>query len=86
MHLGLLVYYVIKNLKEAFMNQSNIETLKKTRSICLLYGIVSLIAGLINFSILNEHGLGMIMVTVAILGFWRISHKVKGVMASEGGK
>lgn len=65
------------------MNQSNIVILKKTRSMCLLYGIVCLVAGLINFSILNEHGLGMVMVTVAILGFWRISHKIKMVMATE---
>ena len=68
------------------MNQSNILILKKTRSMCLLYGILSLMAGLINFSILNEHGLGMIMVTVAILGFWRISHKVKSVMVTENAK
>lgn len=66
------------------VNQSNIVILKKTRSICLLYGIVSLVAGLINFSVLNEHGLGMIMVTVAVLGFWRISHKVKLIMKTEG--
>lgn len=68
------------------MNQANITILKKTRSICLLYGIVCLVAGLINFAILNEQGLGMVMVTVAILGFWRISHKAKSIMVSEGGK
>lgn len=68
------------------MNQNNIELLKKTRSICLLYGIVCLVVSLINFSILDEQGLGMIMVTVALLGFWRISHKAKSIMESEGGK
>ncbi len=68
------------------MNQANITILKKTRSICLLYGIVCLVASLVNFTILNEQGLGMIMVTVAILGFWRISHKAKTILESEGGK
>ncbi len=66
------------------MNPSNAVILKKTRSMCLLYGVVCLTTGLINFAILNEHGLGMIMVTIAVLGFWRISHKVKGVMLNEG--
>jgi|CXWL01.1.fsa_nt_gi hypothetical protein len=66
------------------MNQSNAIILKKTRSMCLLYGIACLMTGLINFSILNEHGLGMILGTIAILGFWRISHKMKSVMGSEG--
>lgn len=68
------------------MNQANILILKKTRSICLLYGIVCLVAGLMNFAILGEEGLGMMMVTVAILGFWRISHKAKKIIESEGAK
>ncbi len=66
------------------MNQSNIAILKKTRSMCLLYGIVSMTAGLISFSVLNEDGLGIVMVAVAVLGFWRISHKVKSILATEG--
>ncbi len=51
---------------------------------CLLYGIVSMTAGLISFSVLNEDGLGIVMVAVAVLGFWRISHKVKSILATEG--
>ena len=68
------------------MNTANLEILRKTRSTCLLYGVLSLLVGLVNFAVLNEYGLGMIMVTIALLGFWRIAHKVKRVILSESEK
>ncbi|MBL8012846.1 MAG: hypothetical protein JNN05_03265 [Candidatus Omnitrophica bacterium] len=68
------------------MNSSNLVLLRKSRSLCLLYGVISLTVGLVNFAVLNEYGLGMIMVTIAIFGFWRISHKIKGVLLSENVK
>lgn len=68
------------------MNASNLTILQKSRSSCLLYGVVCLVVGLVNFAILDELGMGMIMVTIAIFGFWRISHKIKSVMLSENVK
>lgn len=65
------------------MNQENLETLKRTRSMCLLYGIACFMAGLINLAFLDQEGLGMILVAIAVLGFWRISHKVKAIIRSE---
>jgi uncharacterized membrane protein HdeD (DUF308 family) len=64
------------------MKDSNIAVMHRVRKMCLLYGIISLVLGLINFTE-HEYGMGMILVTIAILGFWRISHKVKGVALDE---
>jgi hypothetical protein len=65
------------------MNDSNIAILQRVRKMCVLYGIVCLVMGLVNFSE-HDYGMGMILVTIAILGFWRVSHKVKVVMTTEG--
>jgi hypothetical protein len=65
------------------MNKDNVTVLQKARSMCLLYGIACLVAGLISFSLWDEQGLGSFLLVVAIFGFWRISHKVKFILASE---
>jgi hypothetical protein len=65
------------------MNKDNVILLEKARSMCLLYGVACLVAALISFVLWNEQGLGSLLLVVAILGFWRISHKVRGVIASE---
>jgi uncharacterized membrane protein HdeD (DUF308 family) len=64
------------------MKDSNIAVMHRVRKMCLLYGVISLVLGLINFTE-HEYGMGMILVTIAILGFWRIAHKVKAVAVSE---
>lgn len=68
------------------MEQINISVLKKVRSMCLLYGIACLLGGLVSFAILDQDMLGAILVVVAILGFWRVSHKIKLVLKSEDPK
>lgn len=68
------------------MNPSNVTILQKTRSMCLLYGILCLTVGLVIFSVLQSDigiGLSMVMASIAIFGFWRIAHKMKRVIATE---
>ncbi len=65
------------------MNKENVVMLHKTRSMCVLYGIACLVAGLFSFAIWDEQGFGSLLLAVAIFGFWRISHKVKTILKSE---
>lgn len=68
------------------MNSANVTILQKTRSMCLLYGVLCLTVGLVIFSVLQSDegiGLAMIMASIAIFGFWRIAHKMKRVLATE---
>jgi len=65
------------------MLNSNLATVKKTRSMCLLYGIACLMAGLFSFLLWDEQALGSLLMLIAILGFWRISHQMKAVLNSE---
>ncbi|GEM_PF-3751398 len=68
------------------MNQNNAILLKKARSMCLLYSIVCLLTGLYSFVVFQEQGLGMVVLTIAALGFWRISHKIKLILRVEDPK
>ncbi len=68
------------------MNKDNVVLLQKMRSMCLLYGVACLIAGLFSFAVWDEEGLGSLLLAVAIFGFWRISHKVKGILQTEAPK
>ena len=71
---------------EQKMEKDNVTLLKKARSMCLLYGIVCLLTGIVSFAILDEHGLGMVIMTIAIFGFWRVSHKIKEILKAEDPK
>ena len=68
------------------MNPENVAALKKARSMCLLYGVVCLLSGLAGFTLYDQDLLGSILVVVAILGFWRVAHKIKLVLKSEDPK
>jgi hypothetical protein len=65
------------------MNTENVAQLHKARSMCVLYGIACLVAGLFSFAIWDEQGLGSLLLAVAIFGFWRVSHKMKAILKSE---
>ena len=65
------------------MQRENVALIKKTRSMCVLYGIACLVAGVISFSLWDEQALGSLLLLIAVLGFWRISHKMKAILSSE---
>jgi hypothetical protein len=65
------------------MNRDNVVLLQKARSMCLLYGIACLVAGLISFSLWDERALGSLLLLVAIFGFWRLSHKMRSILKTE---
>ena len=68
------------------MNQNNALLLKKARSMCVLYSVVCLLAGLVSFMFFQEKVLGMAVLTIALLGFWRISHRIKQILMVEDPK
>lgn len=65
------------------MNQSNAELLKKARSMCLLYSIVCFLTGIVSFIFFREQDLGWVVLTIALFGFWRISHRIKQILKIE---
>ena len=65
------------------MNKDNVAVLKKARGMCLLYGITCFVAGIIGFAVWDAYALGSLLLLVAILGFWRISHKMKYILQTE---